>query len=311
MNLVLIAMAIALGAIIIFYFALRLQRPGRLLVFSILATAAALAPLLLPQEAKVTRFCVALFSTLMVFKMWDLHVGAVQGCIPRFREFLGFVANLYYLVFRKRGLEPQPTTLRNVWQLALGLTGLFAAERLLTLMQKVDWLQYPFLLEHTLIATGLFLLVVAELIAFVAVTRLFGGYIVNAHDQPFAARTPADFWRRYNRLIGQFLYEDFFKLLRGRRHPARATLGVFAVSGIFHEYLFWMATGQSPGLQLLFFMLQGCAVALTLRIKPTGWRAVAWGIGTFAFNILSSVPFFASFHHMFPIYQNPLPLWLL
>ena len=52
MNLVLIAMAIALGAIIIFYFALRLQRPGRLLVFSILATAAALAPLLLPQEAK-------------------------------------------------------------------------------------------------------------------------------------------------------------------------------------------------------------------------------------------------------------------
>ena len=36
MNLVLIAMAIALGAIIIFYFALRLQRPGRLLVFPIL-----------------------------------------------------------------------------------------------------------------------------------------------------------------------------------------------------------------------------------------------------------------------------------
>ena len=310
MNPVLIAMAIALGAIIIFYFALRLQRPGRLLVFSILAIAAAMAPLLLPQEAKVTRFCVALFSTLMVFKMWDLHVGAVQGCIPRFREFLGFVANLYYLVFRKRGLEPQPTTLRNVWQLALGLTGLFAAERLLTLMQKVDWLQYPFLLEHTLVGTGLFLLVVAELITFVAITRLLGGYIVNAHDQPFAARTPADFWRRYNRLIGQFLYEDFFKLLQGRRHPARATLGVFAVSGIFHEYLFWMATGQSPGLQLLFFMLQGCAVALTLRVKPTGWRAVAWGTGTFAFNILSSVPFFASFHHMLPIYDNQLPLWL-
>lgn len=310
MNLVLIAMAIALGAIIIFYFALRLQRPGRLLVFFIMATAAALAPLLLPPEAKVTRFCVALFSMLMVFKMWDLHVGAMHSGIPRFREFGGFIGNLFYLVFRKRGIESQPATSKNLWQLALGLTGLFAAERLLTLMQKVDWLQYPFLLEHTLIATGLFLLVVAELIAFVAVTRLFGGYIVNAHDRPFAARTPADFWRRYNRLIGQFLYEDFFKLLRGRRHPVRATLGVFAVSGIFHEYLFWMATGQSPGLQLLFFMLQGGAVALTLRVKPTGWRAVTWGAGTFAFNILSSVPFFASFHHMFPIYQNQLPLWL-
>ncbi len=277
MNQVLIAMAIALVAIIIFYFALRLQRPGRLLVFFVLATAVALAPLLLPQEARVTRFCVALFNMFMVFKMWDLHVGAMHSGIPRLRELLGFVANLYYLVFRKRGIEPQPTTSKNLWQLALGLTGLFAAERLLTLMQKVDWLQYPFLLEHTLIATGLFLLVVAELIAFVAVTRLFGGYIVNAHDRPFAARTPADFWRRYNRLIGQFLYEDFFKLLRGRRHPVRATLGVFAVSGIFHEYLFWMATGQSPGLQLLFFMLQGGAVALTLRVKPTGWRAVTWG----------------------------------
>lgn len=303
-------MAIAIAAAIGFYLALCLDRPKRAFALAVLCSVAALAPLLLPQEAIMIRFGLALFSAFMVLKMWDLHIGAIHGQRPRSIEFLGFLANLYFFVFRKRGVESQPSTSRNCLELALGIAGFCAAFGVLFLKGKIDWLAFPFLFEHAVIAIAFYVLLIAELTAVVAITRLVGAYIINANDGPFAARTPADFWRRYNRLIGQFLYEDFFKPLRGRRHPVRATLGVFAVSGILHEYFFWVALGQFVGWQLLFFMLQGGAVVLTLRVKPTGWKAFAWATGTLVFNIVSSVPFFASFNSVIPIYQNSLPAWL-
>ena len=270
----------------------------------------ALLPLLVPPDLKLARFVVALFVLLMTFKMWDLHVGATKGSRPNFPEFLGFLANLFFLVWRKRGIEPQPTMPKNLLDLVRGIFTSVAAAGALYLLGEIDWSAYPFLLEHALIAVTLFAFGAAQFTIFVALVRLLGGYIVDANDMPIAARTPADFWRRYNRLVGQFLYEDFFKPMQGRRHPVRATLGVFAISGLIHEYLFWMAVSRSAGLQLLFFMLQGCAVALTLRIKPLGWQAIPWGLGTFTFSILTSVFFFASVHHALSIYQNGLPGWL-
>ena len=61
---------------------------------------------------------------------------------------------------------------------------------------------------------------------------------------------------------------------------------------------------------MTFFLLQGTAVALTLRVKPTGPAALAWGSGTLAFNLLSSVVFFASFQSMTGgFYPTALPAW--
>src|SRR5258708_7726703 len=47
--------------------------------------------------------------------------------------------------------------------------------------------------------------------AAVAVWRLLGGTARDPMNNPFASRTPADFWRRYNRPAQQFLYEDPFR----------------------------------------------------------------------------------------------------
>ena len=204
LGLIWILSAIAIIAVC-FYPALRLHPRLRLIVLLVLACAAALVPLLVPPEAKIARFCVALLAAFMVFKMWDLHVGLKQGSRPNFREFLAFVANLYFFVWRKRGIERQPATSKNLWDLLLGILGLVATLGALSQLGKANWSAYPFLFEHTLIATGLFLFVIAEINTFVAITRLLGGYIVNGNDRPLAARTPAEFWRRYNRLVGQFV----------------------------------------------------------------------------------------------------------
>ncbi len=106
------------------------------------------------------------------------------------------------------------------------------------------------------------------------------------------------------------LYEDVFKPVGGRRSPIRGILVAFLVSALVHEYIFSIAIGQVQGFQTLFFLFQGIAVAATARVKPSGWRAIPWVVGTFAFNLLSSVLFFASWQGLGGFYAGGLPPWL-
>jgi D-alanyl-lipoteichoic acid acyltransferase DltB (MBOAT superfamily) len=129
-------------------------------------------------------------------------------------------------------------------------------------------------------------------------------------DNPFLARTPADFWRRYNRPAQQFLYEDVFKPVGGLRSPIRAVLLTFAVSALIHEYVFGISIGRVQAYQTSFFLLQGFAVAATARVRPQGWRALPWTTATFAFNLASSVLFFASVESLVPFYARGLPACL-
>jgi len=239
--------------------------------------------------------------------MWDLHLGAVRQVNPRFKEFLSFLANLPSLVHRRTGSEPQPTPRENGIILSKSLVEASLGLLAFNILLRLNWGSTPFLAEHVLKAFVFFLGATAFFSAFSAVARALGGYAPEPMTRPYLARTPADFWRRYNRWIGEGLREDLFLLIGGRRHPALATLAVFAIFGILHEYLFFVSLGSVQGFQLGFFSLQGAAVALTLRARPG--RIVGIG-GTFAFNALSSILFFASFHSLARFYDSGLPTWL-
>lgn len=108
----------------------------------------------------------------------------------------------------------------------------------------------------------------------------------------------------------QFFYEDVFKPAGGLRFPVRATLVTFAFSALVHEYVFGIAIGRVQGYQTAFFLLQGVATAATVRVKVRGWTAALWFAGTFAFNLASSVLFFASTNAVLPFYSRGLPAWL-
>ena len=304
------AVTVAIIAAVGFLPALALGTRRRLAVFLVLGTAVALSPLLVPLGSTVARTLCTGFAVVLMMKMWDLHVGAIRGQPTSVGDGLAFYVNVFFLVSRKHGLERQPSKARNTRDLSLGLVGVGVTSVLLWLLLRSNWSGVPYFVEHCLKAPVFFLFAVALFQTCVAVTRLIGGYVVTFSDMPFIARTPAEFWRRYNRLVGQFLYEDVFKLARDSRHVGRATLGAFLVSGLIHEYLFAMVIGRPQGYQLAFFLLQGSAVALTLGVKPTGGQAIAWRLGTLAFNLVSSVFFFASAQGVFRFYQQGLPAWL-
>jgi D-alanyl-lipoteichoic acid acyltransferase DltB (MBOAT superfamily) len=121
------------------------------------------------------------------------------------------------------------------------------------------------------------------------------------------ASTPADFWRRYNRPVQQFFHEHVFLPTGGRRSPARATLLVFVISAVVHEYVFGIILGRVQGFQAAFFLIQGLAVIVTLRARPTGGMKWIGRAATLAFNLVTSVLFFASLNQFLPFYSRPLP----
>ena len=148
------------------------------------------------------------------------------------------------------------------------------------------------------------------LAAATALWRLCGGTARDYMDTPLAARTPAEFWRRYNRNMQQFFWHDIFKTSGGRRAPIRTMVLVFALSALLHELIFLAAIGRVQGYQTAFFAVQGLAAALTARVRVKGLLAIPWIVGTLFFNLLSSVLFFASIHGVVPFYSRGLPHWL-
>lgn len=137
--------------------------------------------------------------------------------------------------------------------------------------------------------------------------RLLGFPVVEMMDRPWAAATPAEFWRKWNRPAEQFLYEDIFKSCGGTRFPRFAILASFFFSGLVHEYLIAASISRFQGYQIIFFGIQGFAVAATARLRPK--RALFLWVGaTLAFNLATSIFFFAGIAEIFPFYDLPRSL---
>jgi len=304
-----LALAAAFALAACFYPALALGPRGRIAYAFVLGLGIALTPLLIPAGSRFARLVVACLAASYVMKLIDLHFGALRGRRVDFRSFLAFLANPLQLVQRNIGNERQPSIRANRRDWLRSLAGLLLSVALLQLTAFVDWSAWPFLLEHAVRAGVAFLIVLFLFQQLAALARMMGAYAIDPEDRPFLARTPAEFWRRYNRWVSQFLQEDVFNPLGGRRHPVRGMMSVFALSGLGHEYVFYIATGRVQGYQMAFFLLQGAAVVATLRVRPKGRAALAWGTATWTFNLLSSVLFFASVQGVWPIYPTGLPAW--
>lgn len=301
---ILLAVSTSLVTAALFFPALRMSRPGRMVVLGLLLLIILLTPRLIPPPYRFARFLASAFAVALVVKLDDLHVGADLGHRPGLRSFLAFLPNPTSVVLRRLDDEPRPSRREDLLRLAKASAAAIAGAIILITVFYVDWRRWPFAVEHVAKVVAFFLMLVPSGAAVAAVWRLLGGKTREPMDNPFIASTPADFWRRYNRPAQQFFAEDVFKPLGGLRAPIRATLATFAVSAVLHEYVFGIAIERVQGYQTAFFLLQGVAVVATLRIRPKGWRQVPWIAATLAFNLASSTLFFASLDEVVPFYAR-------
>lgn len=235
--------------------------------------ATAVAPWLLPAEERVLRFIVAVVAAAAFGRVVDAALG--RDLLPR-RAPPG----------RPRAPEGR--------RLALGLLALGAGAGGLALLHATRWTAHSFALDHAA-KVLVFALVVEGLgQAGCGAGRLAGFDVAPVVDRALFARSPAEFWSRYNRVVGDWLRRWVFLPAGGRRRPVRAVLLTFFVSGALHEYFFLIPTGEVRGWQLAFFMLQALGVLasppldrLARRAGPAG--AVAAWAATFAFMAATSV----------------------
>jgi MBOAT, membrane-bound O-acyltransferase family len=303
MNL-LLAVAIALAAACAFAPALGLPRGRRRMLLGILSVIVLLTPLLIAPDRRFGRLLAGVLAVALGAKMFDLHLGAGMGHRPRFRDVFTFLINLLSLVQRKLAEEPRPTRFENLQRLAAMTFAAVPGGCLFAACYWIEWRGMPFAVEHSAKVLAFFLLLVPAGGSSAAIWRLLGGWTREPMDNPFASTTPADFWRRYNRPAQQFFLEDVFKPLGGLRRPIRGTLATFAVSGFVHEYLFDLCVERIQGYQMAFFLIQGVAVVLTARLRPTGWRRPLAIVATLAFNLATGALFFASIDEIAPFYER-------
>ena len=291
--------ALAAGAS---YYPLRYQvRVRRIWISRVLLVAVLFSPLLVPRWAPLVRFAATLVAITISVKLYDLPLGADSEQPQRFFGFLAYLLHPFALVWAKRPVNPASRR-DDVLQLTTGLLLAHVTVGLLVAIFRVDWRRHSFALEHCTKLIAVFLFVLVATNAMAAAFRLAGQPAMNFCGNFFFARTPAEFWRLYNRPVCQFFYEHVFKPLDGRRRPIRATLLTFGISGIIHEYVFDISAGRIFGLQMAFFLIQGVAAALTLRLRPRGFAALVGVALTLAFNLATGLLFFACMNALFPFY---------
>lgn len=269
-----------------------------------------LSPLFIPADDRLLRFMAAISAVIVAVKVMDAWLDATLRTPPTWREFLAFIGNPFTYVRRCLPMEPRHTLQVNVLRLALGSLGCGLGIVIARELFHVDWHRWPFAIEHSSKVLAFMFAIICGLGAAAALWRLLGGTARDYIQNPFAARTPAEFWQRYNRNMQQFFWQNIFKPVGGLRAPIRTTLLVFAISAVAHEFIFSIAIGRVQGYQTAFFLLHGIAVAVTARVKVTRLATIPWIAGTLAFNLATSMLFFASIHEILPFYSRGLPMWL-
>ncbi|MGH1347815.1 MAG: MBOAT family protein [Nannocystales bacterium] len=113
---------------------------------------------------------------------------------------------------------------------------------------------------------------------------LTGLHMSESFEAPMLARSSSDFWgRRWNRFVTRWAFSNVFVPAGGRRRPVRATILVFAISGLMHEYLVVACGhgfGSYTGWMLMFFILHGLGVVLVSRVPWELPRPIATALHT-------------------------------
>lgn len=220
------------------------------------------------------------------------------------REWVFFLSLPFVVCFRGHLHDPQRPRGESVLLALRGLAETAAGGALLWGAFRWDWRGAPWIAEHAIKLLGLYFFALdGPFVLATGILRAAGFAVQDLSRHPIAAVTPADFWRRYNCDAGRFLRENVFRRLP-MRSPAARTMTVFVLNGLLHEYLAWILCGRILGYPTAFFTLQGVAVVLTARRRPTGFAAVASTAATLLFMGASAVLILRTVDAVVPWYQR-------
>ena len=299
-----------------------LRRGGTLAIVAVALASTAIAAglFIIPAQLRVHRAIAALFCVDLVFRLIDFTRQNLSGELRRvgLSQFCRFLIPFPFLLVvfgqKDRRRPPHYRPARDVLRVVLGSTGVALGFVLVFTAEGNDALQLSYALDHVT-KLLIFILTIESLAdATCGLERLAGYNTRPIVDRGFLARTPAEFWRRYNNRVQPWLYRNVFVPAGGRHAPVRGVWATFFVSAAFHELAFAIATSQFTGYQFTFFLVQAPAVMLSPALDRLSLAApFVGGIVSRVVTILwigaTSIFFFHGVDLIFPFMYASEP-WL-
>jgi hypothetical protein len=284
------------------------------------ATLVPFAPLLIPADRVGLR-------AIAAFVMGDLFFRLIDVLRQRYQKGVDAVSYRDCALF----LVPFPVLLvvyadslkargrarpgwRDAMRIVTGAALAMGAFLLVLQAAQSATLHECFLLDHLVKALLFVVFVEGAAQCLCGVERLAGYATTPVVHFMFLARTPADFWRRYNNRVHDWLYHNVFVPSGGFRVPVRAVVLTMLASALFHEVMFDIATSTIDGYQFVFFAVQTPAILASgqlRRLARNGGVAgkVAAHSVTIVWMVATSVCFFHGVARIFPfVYASELRL---
>lgn len=110
------------------------------------------------------------------------------------------------------------------------------------------------------------------------------------HDQPIRSLSIAEFWnRRWNRIIGQWLEDTFYRPFARRRRPRLGIVVAFLASAALHFYFIYVPLGLEWALVIAsFFVVQIVYLFVERALRVTRWSKPARRVWTFVLLAVAS-----------------------
>lgn len=110
------------------------------------------------------------------------------------------------------------------------------------------------------------------------------------HQQPILSTSISEFWgKRWNRIVGSWLFSNFYRPLAMRRQAWLGALAAFVASALLHLYFTWAAIGlRGAGLMAAFFLAQFPLLWLEQRWYQAGWPSPLRRLWTLGWLALTS-----------------------
>jgi hypothetical protein len=316
--LVCLTVAYALGIAI---FPLVRRRDALAAVAAAMASVAILACLfIIPREHVVQRAITSLLNVDLLFRLIDFTRQARSGKLGNVgwadycRFLIPFPMLLVVFGQKDRRLRPEQRYIADVLRLVFSSAGVALGFVLVFTANNLSALQSSFLLDHVA-KLFIFILTVESLARVVCSLERLAGYdTAPLVHRAFLARTPADFWRRWNNRINEWLYWNAFVPAGGRHAPVRGVWAACLLSAALHEIAFTIATSQFTGYQFIFFAVQAPAIILSRSLErlmiPLGTVGIAISHAvTVIWMTCTSIFFLHGVDLIFPFYYTSEP-WL-
>ena len=275
-----------------------------------------LAAFLARDQSAAARGLIAIFGLIVLLRVHSYGCSECVGGFGDYAHFLSFgplAPHLTYLAGRRPEMDSPAAQPGRIMRFSAAVVLIPLSWSLASHLLAMPWSQNSWLINH-LIFAGAFVLVMS---AFgqcaTAVWQIQGSAHKALVDNILLSRSPAEFWRRWSWPMHLWLYRYVYIPAGGKPHHVRATLMVFLISGLLHEFIAALAIGRITGHQMLFFMVSAVGVLISPaleRIERRGLvpNAMARAF-TLSFLVASSALMFATLDYILPVYYKHV--WLL